>query len=161
MHRKDPLYRPNVGIILLQNNLIFLGKRLDCKKALLDEKVWQMPQGGIDEGETPLDAAYRELKEEIGTNNVKLLRTSSTWYTYDFPTELSNVLWNGHFKGQRQKWFLMEFLGDAHAINLNTEHPEFCDILWATKKEVLERVVPFKYEIYTQVLDELMPDPTF
>lgn len=158
MQVNDRSYRPNVGIVLCQNNLIFLGKRLDCKNMLLDEKVWQMPQGGIDEGESPLQAALRELKEEIGTDNVKVLKSSGTWYTYDFPNNLSKKAWNGMFKGQCQKWFLMEFLGDINAINLQTEHPEFCEFFWATKKEVLERVVSFKYDIYQQVFDELLPE---
>src|SRR5271163_2927794 len=115
-------YRPGVGIMLLNHdNRVFVAKRIDTLS-----EAWQMPQGGIDDGETPLEAAVRELKEETGTDKATLIKESRDWLTYDLPDHLIPIIWNGKFRGQRQKWFAMRFTGKDSDINIETDHPEFC-----------------------------------
>jgi putative (di)nucleoside polyphosphate hydrolase len=130
---------------------IFVGQRLDN-----NQNAWQMPQGGIDAGEDPETAAYRELLEETGVNqqNVRFLASSSRWLSYDLPEDLIPTLWNGKFRGQKQKWFLFKFLGKDGDINIATEHPEFSKWKWISKKNLLEEIVPFKKSVYENVLKE-------
>lgn len=157
------MYRPCVGIVLInQAQKIFVGARLDVVfakefKLKNGEDAWQMPQGGIDPGEEPIHAAFRELNEEIGTNNATVLGETKAWHTYDFPPNLQGKLWRNKFKklkGQRQKWFLMRFEGADAEINLNTPHPEFETYRWATPQEVIDSIVDFKRELYKNVLGE-------
>jgi putative (di)nucleoside polyphosphate hydrolase len=145
-------YRSNVGIMMVnKTGYIFVGQRLDN-----NQDAWQMPQGGIDAGEDPETAAYRELLEETGVNqqNVRFLASSSRWLSYDLPEDLIPTLWNGKFRGQKQKWFLFKFLGKDGDINIATEHPEFSKWKWISKENLLEEIVPFKKSVYENVLKE-------
>jgi putative (di)nucleoside polyphosphate hydrolase len=143
-------YRAGVGIMLLnQNGQIFVGKRLDTTT-----EAWQMPQGGIDAGEEPFAAAMREMLEEIGTNKAKLIAESVGWYFYDLPTDLISKVWNGKFRGQKQKWFCLRFTGIDTDINLELHHPEFCEWKWTEPHNLLDLIVPFKRELYQQLVNE-------
>jgi putative (di)nucleoside polyphosphate hydrolase len=115
-----------------------------------------MPQGGIDAGEDPETAAYRELLEETGVKkqDVRLVASSSQWLSYDLPEDLIPILWNGKFRGQKQKWFLFKFLGEDGDINIATEHPEFSKWKWISKENLLKEIVPFKKSVYENVLKE-------
>ena len=130
---------------------VFVGQRLDN-----NQNAWQMPQGGIDGDEDPQSAAYRELLEETGIEqeNVKFLATSSKWLLYDLPEDLIPKLWDGKYRGQKQKWFLFKFLGTNKDINISTEHPEFSSWKWIPKENLLEEIVPFKKSVYESVLRE-------
>ncbi len=139
-------------MLLNKENKVFVARRI-----VPATKAWQMPQGGIDEGETPETAAFRELKEEIGTNNVQILAESQIWHTYDFPSYLIGKLWGGNYRGQRQKWFLMRFLGEGTEINIATEHPEFCDWRWIEIKELPILAISFKRETYQALINEFSP----
>jgi putative (di)nucleoside polyphosphate hydrolase len=132
----------------------FTAQRLDFTST-----AWQMPQGGIDGGEEALHAAYRELSEEtsITENDVELLAVSRGWFSYDLPKELVSKLWNGLYRGQKQKWFLMRFTGNDADINLNTEIPEFSCWRWSTRQQLIESIVPFKKDLYRAVLKEFQP----
>jgi putative (di)nucleoside polyphosphate hydrolase len=141
-------YRPCVGMMLInQGGLVFAGKRIDQSV-----EAWQMPQGGIDEGEEPRDAAFRELEEEIGTNNAEILREHPDWLTYDLPPHLVGVALHGRYCGQRQKWFALRLKGDDTEINLNSRHPEFSEWRWVKADELLRLIVPFKRDIYRKVI---------
>ena len=145
-------YRPCVGLMLINDNKnVFTGKRLDFIST-----AWQMPQGGIDEGEDVLNAAFRELREEtsITQDSVELLAVSDHWFSYDLPIELVSKLWNGVYRGQKQKWFLMKFVGNESDINLNTEIPEFSCWRWSTKQQLIDSIVPFKKDLYQKVIKE-------
>ena len=146
----DPsLYRRNVGVMLINDaRRIFVAQRIDTPGA------WQMPQGGIDEGEAPEDAALRELEEEIGTRKAVILAESRGWLRYDLPADLWGKLWGGRFRGQAQKWFAARFAGRDEEIDLATEHPEFDAWRWAEPAEVTRLIVPFKRPIYEAVLAE-------
>ena len=115
-----------------------------------------MPQGGIDEGETPLDAAFREMEEEIGTRKASLVYESPNWYYYDLPPELRH-LWGGRYRGQKQKWFLFRFTGSDRDINLRTANPEFSDWRWVAPSSVSQLIVPFKRQLFVDLMAELMP----
>ena len=129
---------------------VFVGRRIDMPAM----PAWQMPQGGIDPGETPLASALRELKEEIGTNKVELLGESQGWLRYDLPAELSRGIWGGRYRGQRQKWFAMRFTGDDSDIDLATAHPEFDAWKWVSPEQHADVIVSFKRQLYFDILTE-------
>ncbi len=131
---------------------VFVAKRIDAR---ID--AWQMPQGGIDPGETPSGAALREMREEIGSSEGKIIAESKFWYSYDIPRALVPKLWNGAFKGQKQKWFLIKFTGMDSDININTGHPEFSDWRWVEISELFDLIVPFKRKLYESVFKEFEP----
>ena len=145
-------YRSNVGIMMVnEKGHVFVGQRLDN-----NQNAWQMPQGGIDAGEDPETAAYRELLEETGVKkqDIRFLASSSQWLSYDLPEDLIPILWNGKFRGQKQKWFLFKFLGEDGDINIATEQPEFSKWKWIPKENLLKEIVPFKKSVYENVLKE-------
>ena len=143
-------YRPGVGILLLnERGEVFVGRRADLK-----DEAWQMPQGGIDEGETTQQAALRELKEEIGTDKADLIAESRGWFTYAVPAELARKKWGGRWKGQRQKWMVMLFRGSDSDIDLGAEHPEFDAWRWARVEELPKLAVSFKRQLYLDVIGE-------
>ena len=147
-----PFYRPGVGIMLLNGEgLVFVGRRIDMPAGLA---AWQMPQGGIDPGETPRQAALRELKEEVGTDKAEILAESAVWHHYDLPPEIAGRMWRGRYRGQRQKWFAMHFTGIDADIDPATEHPEFDAWEWVSPERLPELIVPFKRQIYLDVLEE-------
>ena len=146
-------YRKNVGMVLINTEgHIFAGKRIDN-----NTDAWQMPQGGIDNGENPEQAAFRELTEETGIDPSKaqILGTMAEWLSYDIPVELIPELWNGKYRGQKQKWFAFEFLGTDSDIDIATEEPEFSEWAWKSKNDLLSSIVPFKIEVYQKVFSEL------
>lgn len=143
-------YRRGVGILLLSRlGKAFVGRRIDT-----DAEAWQLPQGGIENGEVPREAALRELREEIGTDNVDFLHEVEGWLIYDLPPDLARRAWGGHWRGQQQEWFVMRFMGCDADINVATEHPEFQAWRWAQLEELPDLVVPFKRELYIDVLRE-------
>jgi len=143
-------YRKCAGIMLLnEDNKVFVAKRIDTKA-----EAWQMPQGGIDKGESPRDAALRELEEETGTNKAEIIIESNGWYNYDLPEELIGILWNGKYRGQTQKWFLMRFTGTDSDININTHTPEFSEWKWEDPNKLPDIIVSFKKELYSELLKE-------
>jgi len=148
----DSEYRLGVGIMLLnERNQVLVGKRLDQGAG---PDAWQMPQGGIDEGEAPIEAARRELLEEVGTDKVTVLAEHPDWLTYDLPEELIGHIWKGRYKGQKQKWFLMRLEGGDELININTSHPEFSDWKWEDMDKIEGSIVPFKRELYRKLVME-------
>jgi len=152
-----PRYRRGVGIMLLnRDGKVFVGRRIDQ-----EEEAWQMPQGGIDRGETPRDAAFRELREETGTDKADVVAESKGWLTYDLPGALRGRLWRGRYVGQKQKWFAMRFQGRDGDIDLATHHPEFSAWRWVGHDQLVTLIVPFKRALYGDVLAEfahLWPD---
>jgi putative (di)nucleoside polyphosphate hydrolase len=143
-------YRRGVGIVLFNaKGKVFVAQRLDSPGP-----AWQMPQGGIDKNETPLDAAWRELHEETGITSAELLAESKGWLTYDLPPDLAAKLWKGKYRGQEQKWYAFRFTGDETEINIEGEHPEFSAWKWADFRTVPELIVPFKRPLYQQVVLE-------
>jgi putative (di)nucleoside polyphosphate hydrolase len=146
-------YRPCVGIFLLNNDgLVFAGRRIDSRA-----EAWQMPQGGIDAGESPLQACMREMREEIGTNTAELVSQHDDWLYYDIPLPLADRLWQGRFKGQKQKWMALRFTGDDSDINIATEEPEFCEWKWLSPHDLVDLAVPFKRDVYQNVLAAFAP----
>ncbi|MCB2081819.1 MAG: RNA pyrophosphohydrolase [Rickettsiales bacterium] len=146
----DFAYRPGVGIMLInKDGLVFSAKRIDTS-----EEAWQMPQGGIDRGETPEEALWRELREETGTNKAEILHVTEDWLYYDFPNELAARLWRGRYRGQRQKWFALRFTGLDADINIETERPEFSEWQWVEASLLPDLIVPFKRRLYQAVLEE-------
>jgi putative (di)nucleoside polyphosphate hydrolase len=149
-------YRPAVGIMLLDPaGRVFVGRRVDMPAGLA---AWQMPQGGIDPGESPRQAALRELQEEVGTDKAEIVAESGGWLHYDVPAELWSRfggLWGGRYRGQRQKWFLMRFTGEDGDIDpAASEHPEFDAWEWVVPARLPELIVPFKRQLYLDVLAE-------
>lgn len=143
-------YRANVGVVLInRDGRIFAGRRIDS-----DSPAWQMPQGGIDDGEKPRKAALRELREETGVSKdlVEFVAKTTGWLTYDLPPELLGKVWGGKYRGQRQKWFLFRFLGRDDQIDIATDHPEFDQWRWVAADELLDSIVPFKRAVYEQVI---------
>ncbi len=148
-------YRPCAGVMLINaKGLIFAGRRID-RSAEGGTPAWQMPQGGIDEGEKPRAAALRELWEETGVraDQVEVIAKAPDWVTYDLPPELLGRVWGGKYRGQRQRWFLMRLLAGDEAINIATDHPEFNEWRWIGADEMLAAIVPFKRDVYRQVID--------
>lgn len=145
-------YRPCVGVMLINDKgLVFAAQRIDNV-----DPAWQMPQGGIDPHENPGLAALRELEEETSLPRTMVAPLAETrdWLAYDLPHEMVPKIWNGRFKGQKQRWFLMRYLGTDAQINLNTAHPEFSDWRWIQADEMITTIVPFKRPIYEQVVAE-------
>ena len=139
--------RSGVGIVLInKNNQVFVAKRIDNPK-----NFWQMPQGGVDEGEDFLTAAYRELEEETSVKNVELIKELDGLVTYNLPERLLGIIWRGKYKGQKQKWFLMKYLGEDNDINIKTKKPEFLDWKWVDLEEITKLVVDFKLHVYQEV----------
>ncbi|MEH6524650.1 MAG: RNA pyrophosphohydrolase [Sneathiella sp.] len=146
-------YRPCAGMMVInKENNVFVGRRLD-----MVSQYWQMPQGGIDPGELPLEAAHRELLEEIGTQNVELLHSLKEWIEYDLPADLVGKVWKGKYRGQKQKWFLFRFLGEDADINIATKHAEFAEWKWSPPKNLIGEIVPFKRDIYETIVTEFTP----
>ena len=146
-------YRPCAGIVLMnREGLIFTGERIDTPGA------WQMPQGGIDEGESNQAAALRELEEEISVKptDVEVVRATQDWVLYDLPDDLLGKVWKGQFRGQKQYWVLLKLLANDSVINIQTAEPEFGRWRWASPEQVIRDIVPFKREVYQQVLSELL-----
>jgi putative (di)nucleoside polyphosphate hydrolase len=143
--------RNGVGIIVLnKNNRVFVAKRIDNPK-----DFWQMPQGGVDKNEDHLNAAYRELKEETSIENVKLIKEIQEFTIYELPDHLLGIIWKGKFKGQKQKWFIMRFLGKDSEINIKTKKPEFLEWKWIKINEITKIVVDFKLDVYRKIEDEV------
>ena len=148
LRHEDLPYRPCVGVMLFnREGMVFVGKRIDQTV-----EGWQMPQGGIDEGETPLEAAFRELKEEIGTNNAEFLRELGEWLEYDLPAHLLGVALHGRYRGQRQKWIAMRLQGEDSQINVATPEPEFESWKWLAIEALPRLIVPFKRDTYAKVI---------
>ncbi|MBW4709440.1 RNA pyrophosphohydrolase [Roseobacter sp. YSTF-M11] len=145
-------YRPCVGVMLVNaSGCVFVGQRRDNNLA-----AWQMPQGGIDKGETAESAALRELWEETGVTAdlVTILAESNQWLPYELPHDLVPKLWKGRYRGQKQKWFLMRFHGDDSQVNIATDHPEFSEWRWLPAVQLVEHIVPFKRAVYAAVMRE-------
>ena len=143
--------RIGVGIIVLnKNNDVFVAKRKDNP---IDK--WQMPQGGVDEGEDFLSAMYRELLEETSISSIKIIKKLDYWLEYELPKNLLGVVWKGKYRGQKQKWFIVRFLGEDAEINLNTKNPEFIEWKWLDYKNLPNVIVDFKKHIYNKLLIEL------
>ena len=139
--------RSGVGIVVLnKDNKIFVAKRIDNQK-----NFWQMPQGGVDEGEDYLTAAYRELEEETSIKEVKLIKEIDGLTTYELPKNLLGIIWKGKYRGQEQKWFLMRFLGKDSDINIKTKNPEFCEWKWIKIDNLTDQIVDFKLHVYESI----------
>ena len=144
-------YRKCVGMMILNsNNEILVGRRIDHPSGF-----WQMPQGGIDENEDPEEAVWREMLEEIGTNNAKIIKISDQWIKYEIPEKtLKTLPWGEKYIGQQQKWFAFRFAGQDKEINIGTENPEFSEWKWTHHNLLVENIVPFKRNTYKKILEE-------
>lgn len=145
-------YRPCVGIMLVNpHGQVFAGQRIDAN---ID--AWQMPQGGIDKDETPRQAALRELVEETGVTPdlVQVEAQTADWVNYDLPHDIVPKIWKGRYRGQKQRWFLMRFQGADNQIVIETKHPEFSKWTWLDPRDLVEKIVPFKRDVYAQVIAE-------
>ena len=143
--------RSGVGIVVLnKENKVFVAKRIDNPK-----NFWQMPQGGVDEGEDFLKAAYRELEEETSIKSVELIKELDGTITYELPDRLLGLIWKGKYRGQKQKWFLMRFVGSDSEINIKTKHPEFFEWKWVELDKITDLVVDFKLHVYKEVKDKV------
>ena len=151
MHNQKLPLRTGVGIILLNNkNKIFVGKRKDNPG-----DKWQMPQGGVDNGEDFHTAMRRELHEETSIKNIKIIKEINQLYEYELPKDLIGIIWKGKFRGQKQKWFITKFLGNESEINLNTHQPEFIEWKWIDAEKLPEVIVDFKKNLYLSLLKEI------
>ena len=143
--------RNGVGIVLLNtNNKVFIAKRIDNPK-----NFWQMPQGGVDDGEDFLSAAYRELEEETSIKNVELIKEIDEMTSYELPKHLLGIIWKGKYRGQKQKWFLMRYLGKDQEIDLNTTNPEFFEWKWIDLDMITKVVVDFKLDVYKFIQNKI------
>ena len=143
--------RSGVGIVLLnKENKVFVAKRIDNPK-----NFWQMPQGGVDDGEDYLSAAFRELEEETSVKKVKLIKEIEGTTSYELPDNLLGIIWKGKYKGQKQKWFLMRYIGKDEDININTKKPEFLEWKWIDISKITEVVVDFKLEVYKELQEKI------
>ena len=143
--------RIGVGIVLLNNeNKVFVGKRIDNPK-----NFWQMPQGGVDKNENFLEAAKRELQEETGIKSVQLIKELTSWLIYELPENLLGKVLEGKYRGQKQKWFIMKFMGNENEINIKTKNPEFLEWKWIESSKLTDVVVDFKLNIYSKIKQEL------
>ena len=143
--------RLGVGVVLLNSeNKIFVGKRIDNPL-----NFWQMPQGGVDENENLFNAALRELEEETSVKNVKLIKEIDFWLTYELPKNLLGKIWNGKYRGQKQKWFIMKFIGNDKEINIKTKKAEFLEWKWIDVSQLTKVVVDFKLQVYAKISKEL------
>ena len=143
--------RSGVGIVVLnKDNKVFVAKRIDNQK-----NFWQMPQGGVDEGENYLAAAYRELEEETSIKNVSLVKELDGLISYELPKDLLGVIWKGKYRGQKQKWFIMKFLGQNSEINIQTKNPEFSEWKWIDLENITDLVVDFKLHVYKDVKEKV------
>jgi len=143
-------YRLGVGIMLLnRQSRVFVAKRID-----MTTEAWQMPQGGMDEGEAPLATAKRELREETGIDNITVLAESADWYMYDLPEDLIPKIWGGRFRGQKQKWFVMRYEGRDEDVNIQTHEPEFSEWKWVQANTLPDIIVPFKRKLYQDLTSE-------
>ena len=150
MLNKLPM-RQGVGVIVLnQNNEVFVGKRKDNP---IDK--WQMPQGGIDKNESPYKAMRRELFEETSITSIEVLKEIEKWLEYELPPNLLGKIWKGKFRGQKQKWFIVKFIGNDNEINLNTKHPEFIEWRWIDYRSLPNVIVDFKKKVYENLKVEL------
>lgn len=141
-------YRPCVGMMVLNHRgQVLVGARIDNP-----DDAWQMPQGGIDDGEDPKIAAIRELEEEIGTSKVDVVAETSDWLHYDLPADLQGKMWGGKYRGQKQKWFVMRFNGRDEDINIETDDPEFRDWKWVEIEQLPNLIVPFKKPLYERLV---------
>ena len=148
--KKLPL-RNGVGIVVLnKENKVFVAQRIDNAK-----KFWQMPQGGVDIDEDDLSAAYRELEEETSMKSVELIKELDGTVTYELPNHLLGVIWRGKYRGQKQKWFLMRFIGEEKEINIKTKNPEFLDWKWIELEKITEVVVDFKLNVYKEIKEKV------
>ena len=148
--KKLPL-RNGVGIVLLnKENKVFVGKRIDNSA-----NFWQMPQGGINEGEDFLSAAYRELREETSITKVELIKELDGFITYELPDHLLGIIWKGKYKGQKQKWFIMKFTGEDSEINIKTKKPEFLEWKWIDLEDLTKIAVNFKLNVYKNLKQEI------
>ena len=147
----DLPYRPCIGIMLFnRDGKVFVGKRIDQTV-----EGWQMPQGGIDKGESPKQAALRELKEEVGTDKAEIIAVMEDWITYDLPEHLIGVAFHGKYRGQKQKWFALRFTGEDRDIDLTSYEPEFSAFKWVDLKTLPSLIVPFKRDTYKTVIAAL------
>ena len=144
-------YRKCVGMMIInEQKKILVGRRLDHPSGF-----WQMPQGGIDENENPEEAVWREMMEEIGTNNAKLIKVSNKWINYEIPIEtLQTLPWGKKYIGQTQKWFAFQFTGKVSDIEVGTENPEFSEWKWVNISSIVDNIVPFKRKVYDTILEE-------
>ena len=143
--------RLGVGIVLLNSdNKVFVGKRIDNPV-----NFWQMPQGGVDDNENFLHAANRELKEETGVKSTKLIKEIDNWLTYELPKNLLGKIWEGKYRGQKQKWFIMRFVGNEEEINIKTKNAEFLEWKWIDANQLLNVVIDFKLDVYKSIVKEL------
>jgi putative (di)nucleoside polyphosphate hydrolase len=151
MKNRNLPFRNGVGIVVInKENKIFVAKRIDNPK-----NFWQMPQGGVDNEEDHLTAAYRELEEETSIKNVELIKELDGLTSYELPKHLLGIIWKGKYKGQRQKWFLMKFLGKDTEINIRTKHPEFLEWKWINLENITDYVVDFKLQVYQEVKEKI------
>jgi len=149
--KKQLPLRVGVGILLLnKKNKVFVGKRIDNP-----EKFWQMPQGGVNTNENLTDAAKRELEEETGIKSIKVIKELNEWFEYYLPKKLLGKIWQGKYCGQKQKWFIMKFLGNEDEINVKTKHPEFLEWKWIDLDKITDVVVDFKLHIYAEIKKEV------